>query len=62
MPTDVMSWITVVANMGFPAIVAIWLLARHERILRDLEKAIDRLADAIEQIREELKEVKESVD
>ena len=39
--------IKVISQLGFPIFVAVWLLIRTDRILRDLKDAVNALCDCI---------------
>ena len=42
---------TTVANLGFPIVVAIYLLVRMENRMKDLENAINNLAIVINEMK-----------
>lgn len=46
---------TLVAGLGFPIVVAVWLLVRTDALLRQNERAILKLAVAIERLTEQVR-------
>ncbi len=39
----------VISNLGFPIFVAVWMLVRTDKMIRDLSSAINRLSDVLGQ-------------
>ena len=37
-----------IGNLGFPIFVAVWLLIRTDKLLKNLTRAIDALKDVVE--------------
>lgn len=45
---DLEEWISLVGNVGFPIVVAFYLLIRFEKKIDSLTEAINKMADIIE--------------
>ena len=45
---DVEQWISLVGNVGFPIVVAFYLLIRFERKIDNLTDAINKMSDIME--------------
>lgn len=43
-----MDWVNVVSTVGFPIFVAVYLLTRFEKVLRDNTKAVEKLIEKLE--------------
>ncbi|MCL6477429.1 MAG: YvrJ family protein [Peptococcaceae bacterium] len=48
---DVPTWVNIMANFGFPILVALYLLMRFENKIDNLERTIHKLIDVIKEIR-----------
>lgn len=46
-------WITIVANIGFPICITMYLFLRFERKLENLEGSINKLTDVIKNLRKD---------
>ena len=46
-------WITIVANVGFPICITIYLFIRFEKKIENLEGSINKLTDVIQNLKKE---------
>jgi hypothetical protein len=52
-PIDVPVWVTLLGNFGFPIAITIYLFARFEKKLENLENVILQLSDVIKTFKNE---------
>jgi len=50
LPSD---WITIIANVGFPICITMYLFLRFEKKLENLEGSINKLTDVIQDLRKD---------
>ncbi len=51
----------IVSNYGFPALIAIYLIFRHEQMIQKLNESVERLNDTLIKFEYELNRIKEKV-
>jgi len=51
----------VIVNYGVPAVIAIYLVFRHEQMINQLQQTVDKLNDTLMRLEWELDRIKEKI-